>query len=757
MLKGDIIWPRSRRFITKTTWEPVGFFSECLCNSTNFDLMLGFFSSSAISVLSDGFAAFLHNGGKMRLIINDILTESDKEAIEKGKGQSMIEAFDLDNIEALRDTLSDRDRHFFNCLSWLIRNERIEIKIIAPKSGIGIAHTKCGVFSDGINKVAFEGSVNFSKTALIDNKESLTASCSWDGEVDNEKIKDTQEQFNKTFLGNDEDVIYLDAKDIKTRICSKFEAKEITELLDDEYNILENASKQDVPVSVKMALAKAKERVKKAIEKHKPIDVSPELSLGPKFPYSSGPREYQQLAFDNWKNNRQKGLFAMATGTGKTITSLNCLLEIYKRTGSYKAIILVPTIALVDQWEEECKKFNFEHIIKVCTKNSSWRSDVDRLKMTEAIGSDPNLSYIIICTYASYGKDTIFSDLNEFPKKQVLFIADECHNIGAPGILKKISGIPYLRRIGLSATPDRQFDDYGNKKIREFFGAEEKYTYEYSMEEAIKNGVLCKYKYFPHIVRLTDEEMFEYSKISIRLAKLFNFAKGDFTNKGDDLLTALLLKRKRIIHKAENKVDVFTQIINERIKKNGNLKYTLVYVPEGNFPDTYDADIFEKKDIILDDPDSEHLIDVYTQIIRAAGEKVTVKEFTSQSAERESTLKSFANGDLDVLTSMKCLDEGVDVPRSELAIFCSSTGNPRQFIQRRGRILRTHPDKHEAIIHDLIVIPEVNVASDSFEMERKLVETELKRVRNFALLSENVDDTIREMDYTLDYYNLSLF
>ena len=238
---------------------------------------------------------------------------------------------------------------------------------------------------------------------------------------------------------------------------------------------------------------------------------------------------------------------------------------------------------------------------------------------------------------------------------------------------------------------------------------------------------------------------------------MFNYSKGDFSNKGDDLLTALLLKRKRIIHKAENKLGIFQKIVEDRLAQNGSLKYTLVYVPEGNFPDTYEADTFEKRDIILDDPESEHLIDVYTQVIRDAGATVTVKQFTSQSGDREETLKAFASGRLDVLTSMKCLDEGVDVPRSELAIFCSSTGNPRQFIQRRGRILRTHPDKHEAVIHDLIVIPEVNEASDSYRMEQKLVENELKRVRNFALLSENVNDTIQELDYTLGYYNLSLF
>lgn len=106
---------------------------------------------------------------------------------------------------------------------------------------------------------------------------------------------------------------------------------------------------------------------------------------------------------------------------------------------------------------------------------------------------------------------------------------------------------------------------------------------------------------------------------------------------------------------------------------------------------------------------------------------------------------------------MKCLDEGVDVPRSELAIFCASTGNPRQFIQRRGRILRTHKDKEYATIHDLIVIPEVNPESDSYRMEKNLVRTELNRVKNFAMLSRNLDYTIQELDEVLDYYKLSIF
>ena len=757
MLKGDIIWPPHRRFKTKSSWEPIGFFSDCLCNATHFDLMLGFFSSSAISILSDGFATFLHNGGKMRLIINDILTESDKVAIEKGTQDGSLEAFDLDNLETLRDTLSERNRHFFECLSWLIRNDKIEIRIIAPVSGEGIAHTKCGVFSDGISRVAFDGSVNFSRTALIDNKECLTASCSWDGEVEIAKIKDIEKEFLNTFDGHDDSVRYLDASQIKTRITSTFADKELVELLTDEYNILEKYKSEELPVGVTIALARAHEKVKSAIEKYRSKDVvQTNIVEGPHFPYPSGPREYQKTAFANWKANGQKGLFAMATGTGKTITSLNCLYEIYKHSGYYKALILVPTVTLVDQWEEECRKFNFNNIIKVCSRNHSWRNEIDRIKATESIQKDTKLSYVIISTYASYGKVDVFHDLNEFSRKQLLLIADEAHNMGASNISNKLIGIPYLRRIGLSATPERQFDDTGNNRIREFFGAENGYTYEFSMEEAINRGWLCQYYYYPHIVRLTDTEMDEYIRISLRLAKMFNFDKDRF-DKSDDLLTMLLIKRKRIIHKAFNKLDIFKSIINRRLEEKGNLKYTLVYVPEGNFPDTYEADIFDDRDIIKDDAESEHLIDQFTQTIREAGDRITVKQFTSQSTDRERTLKDFASGELEVLTSMKCLDEGVDVPRSELAIFCASTGNPRQFIQRRGRILRTHPDKEYAVIHDLVVVPDVNPSLESFRMERSLVLSELSRVKNFAMLSKNVEDTVQALEQTLEYYKLSLF
>ena len=387
MLK-DITYPPHRRYKSRTQWEPIGFFSECLCNATKFDLMLGFFSSSAINVLADGFASFLYNGGRMRLIINDILTEQDKDAFANSTIDT-LPFFDLTDLESIKSTLSERDAHFFECLSWLIKNDRLEVKIVAPKEGIGISHTKTGAFDDGRDFVAFDGSCNFSRTALVDNIESLTVSCDWDGNIEAEKARDIKEDFEMVFNGNDETVVYKTTEQVRTKLVECFKDKTLLSLLEDEYKLIDQHSKEkSLPSSVKNALEKAKQRVAVAINQLKQDKENKTINvvlpnIEPCFPYPSGPREYQKQAFENWKNNDQKGLFAMATGTGKTITSLNCLLEIYKRNGYYKAIILVPTITLVNQWKQECEKFHFTNIIKVFAKNSEWRSKLERIQMAE--------------------------------------------------------------------------------------------------------------------------------------------------------------------------------------------------------------------------------------------------------------------------------------------------------------------------------------------------------------------------------------
>lgn len=759
MLKTDITWSDDFRYRTKSEWEPAGFFSEALCNATTFDLMLGFFSSAAINVLAYGFAAFIYNGGKMRMIINDILSSDDVSAISMAQEPTELPYFNLNNLEELSLTLNKRDKHFFDCLAWLIRNERIEIKIVRMVNGSGIAHTKCGTFSDGINKIAFNGSVNFSLSALIHNKEELSVNCDWNGPADIGRIRSIQRDFDRAFNGLDSDIEFVQAVDLKGYTLNRDKSRSLDELLNDELDLIEDTKSREIPETVKVILEKAKKKVSAAIEKLSGIQKEKEAE--PHFPYPTGPREYQQEAFEKWKKS-QKGLFAMATGTGKTLTSLNCLLEIYNRKGYYKAIILVPTLTLVDQWEQECKKFNFDHIVKVCSKNKNWKDELDAIKLQEEFNySNKEPNYILIATYASFARDNVFKDLislSSTASKKLLLIADEAHNMGSPRILNRLGGVKFVRRIGLSATPERQFDDTGNAKIRKFFGCEDidGYTFEFSMQEAIDKGYLCRYYYYPHLVRLTDEEMSEYMKISIQLAKFFNYDSESFPG-SDDIIMRLLLKRKRIIHKALNKEKIFEKILKDWYSEKGSLKYTLVYVPEGSRPDNAEADVYDSIESVPDDDYSDALIDTYSSIVQSISPITTVKKFTANTADRNKILEDFAKGSLEVLTSMKCLDEGVNVPRSELAIFCASTGNPRQFIQRRGRILRTHKDKHRAVIHDLVVVPEVSSVSENFKMERSLLASELKRVRDFALLSENADFAYEELCEVLNYYDLSLF
>ena len=722
--------------------SPEKFFNDCLENSKEFDLQLGYFSSATISVLADGFATFISNGGKMRLIINHIVSEEDKEAISKGVHGGVIDCFDLTNFEALRQTFDEYQQQFFECLAFLIYNKRIDIRIIKPRNKKGIAHTKSGQFRDGDSITSFTGSANFTISGLFNNLEEITISRS--DSVDKmvqKKIASQREEFDSIMSGKKRNIEYLSPENLISAIQTNYGDKDIEELLD---------------VEKKLRKIKEDRRIKERLEQSDLV--CDDLNIEPQFPYPSGPRDYQKTAFENWKSNGQKGLFAMATGTGKTITSLNCLFEIYQRKGYYKAIILVPTITLVNQWEQECRKFRFSNITKVYSKNLTWRDEIERILFNEKYRTDrePEVSYIIISTYASYSREKVFKVLNGFDKRRLLMIADECHNMGSGSLVKRLKEIPYLRRIGLSATPERQFDDEGNKKLNKFFGSEEHYTYEYSMEEAIHNGVLCKYMYYPHVVRLTPDEMSAYVEISEKIAKYFNYNTETFDHI-DDILKMKLLERKRIIHKAVNKLDIFKSIIKKRFEEKGNLKYSLIYVPEGNKPDYVGAqDDFDRNENVEDDNDAEHLINIYTQAVTEVDDHVTVRKFVSGQKDRDEILYDFAEGKLQVLTSMKCLDEGVDVPRSELAIFCSSTGNPRQFIQRRGRVLRTHPDKKMAELHDLVVFPEINPYSDSYRMEQSLVRGELQRVRNFANLSENPSYSEMELREVLDHYALTI-
>ncbi len=734
MLK-EVNWSADRSYRTNSDNEPIQFYLDGLCNSRNFDLLLGYFSSAAINVLSLGFASFIHNGGTMRVIFNNILSKSDKDTLSiANEPEFDYNELDLRDIKALRKTLNEYNEHFFECLAYLISIKRIQIKIIKPKLGNGIAHFKSGIFSDENNTIGFKASCNFTAYGLIENLEELDAFLSWENSRSTKMINRQTNDFNTIFDELDSNIEYLDVRSVEVAIQSEFGGKTEQELLIQEKELL--FKKGELFKNVK--LKKIIDRINDKID---------EISSLPRFPYAAGPREYQKVAYTNWVRNNHQGIFAMATGTGKTITSLNCLLEEYNisETKTYHALILVPTLILVEQWENECKQFNFQDIILVSSK-TNWEYD---LATTLSISKRTPTSFIIIATYASFVKSKFQNSLPSLPGN-TLIIADEAHNIGSPSILLTLSKITLLKRIGLSATPKRNYDEIGSDAMSAFFNDRPPYTYSFSMERAIDEGILCKYYYYPHIVQLTNEELLEYVEISKKLARFFNIKTGDFD--GSDIAEMLLLKRKRILHKAENKLDTTISILKSKFKTDKGLSYCFIYVPEGS--------VSEDSEDGLADDESIKIINQYSREIGRIDEKIRVNQFVSGMKDRNQILNQFKSGKIHVLASMKCLDEGVDIPRAEFAIFCSSTGNPRQFIQRRGRILRKHPEKDIAIIHDLVVVPDVsqsNGDSETFKLERSMVEKEIERVMYFASLAINPHETEEVFNAICEHYDLNIY
>ena len=381
-------------------------------------------------------------------------------------------------------------------------------------------------------------------------------------------------------------------------------------------------------------------------------------------------RDYQLEALENWKANNYIGFFEMATGTGKTITALNCALELYETDGYLQLIILVPTITLATQWAEEAENFNFDNIIIANSANKKWLKQVTSV-INLSFFSNPNVT--IITTYATFITPNFQSVVNAF-SRDVCLIADEAHNFGTARHIAKYPR-KFKRRIGLSATPKRHFDEEETEKLLDFFGAANGVTFEFGMQKAIDNGFLCKYFYYPYPVYLTDDEMEDYIIISKKLLKFFNPATKRF--KENPVVTRLLLRRKSIIHKAAYKLNCFRTILRKLTQEQEELKYTLVYVPEGISQ--------------TENTESAKIIDEYATVISKEF-NLNQHQFTGETKHRDTILKQFSKGTLNILTAMKCLDEGIAVKRTEIAIFGASTSNPRQFIQRRGRVLRTHPD-----------------------------------------------------------------
>jgi superfamily II DNA or RNA helicase len=731
----NIDFPVTLKISSTGEMIPLQFFGEVIPVSKKIQFKLGYFSSNSISTLSYGFAQFIYNGGNIDFLINHFVTENDFKllndnlVLDHGFYNS-IESNIISDLEKLNDVLTKKQvNHFYNCLRYLIDNNRISITPVTTKTG-EISHYKEALFWDeDDNVINIVGSCNFTYKGIVCNGESFVINRSWGENSEKANISNEIKEYQTIFNKESKEFIYLNPEKLINIVKEKSISLNEKELLEEELNLvnIESNNYTEEEIKIKTVNSVLKDKFEKSIEG---------LAMKPKFPAPFMPREYQHIAYANWVKNNFSGVFGMATGTGKTKTSLNCVVNEYKKTNNYYVIILVPSIALLNQWEEEVVEFNFQYILKIGGGNN-WEKEFSNYVSNFVAGIKKSL--VIISTYASFTTTKFQKYFNKIESDFIL-IADEAHNMGAKNIKISMNNSLIKKRIGLSATPKRIYDPEGTEFIDAFFKDKEPYTYSFSMKEAMDKDFLCNYKYYPVIVELNEDELEEYIEISKKLLKFFDFDKGEF--KKDPIVEILLLKRKSIIHKANNKIECFKNILFE-LKQINKLKYIFTYIPEGF--------IYE------DDGTSERMLNKFLVAGHELLPNLKMNSYIADGQNLNDLLRGFAEGKIDMLFAMKMLDEGVDVPRAEIGIFASSTGNPRQFIQRRGRLLRKHKDKPYATIYDMVVIPKLNDNNvELFNMEKNLVHNELRRVGYFASLALNFYDSRQALENVCSKYNLDL-
>ncbi|MEC4817356.1 MAG: DNA phosphorothioation system restriction enzyme [Scytonema sp. PMC 1069.18] len=439
----------------------------------------------------------------------------------------------------------------------------------------------------------------------------------------------------------------------------------------------------------------------------------------PKLPSTVKLRAYQRQAVKNWFANNGRGTLKMATGSGKTITALAIVCELYKQINLQALLVVCPYRHLVTQWERECQKFNLQPILAF-ENLRTWQSQLSTQLYNLRSGSQPFLT--VITSNSTLIGDGFQSQLKYFPER-TLIIGDEAHNLGAPRLEESLPRRVGLR-LALSATPERYFDEDGTQSLFDYFGPV--LQPEFTLRDAIAQGALVHYLYYPILVELTETESRAYAKLTQKIGRALlyrerdNIELADFESSED--LKPLLMQRARLIGAAENKLTALRELMVNRRETT----HTLFYCSDGSL------DVGQRSNL--------HQLKAVAKILGVElGYKVSTYTAQTPLEEREVLRRQFESGELQGLVAIRCLDEGVDIPAIQTAVILASSGNPRQFIQRRGRVLRPHPGKDRATIFDMIVLPP-DLDRNTLEVERNLLRKELLRFVEFADLADNAGE-----------------
>jgi DNA phosphorothioation system restriction enzyme len=434
-------------------------------------------------------------------------------------------------------------------------------------------------------------------------------------------------------------------------------------------------------------------------------------------------RDYQQEAIRRWSDESGRGILRMATGTGKTVTALLAASQVADSVDNpLLVVIAVPYQHLVDQWAEEVESFNSRPVLAYESRRN-WQPKLER-ELLE-LNSGSRKICVVVTTHRTLSGESPRQTISRAQCSAIL-IADEVHHMGAPHTQNALMD-DFSLRLGLSATPERWYDDEGTAALNNYFGGT---VFDYGLERAIDAGILCEYYYVPHIVELEDDEMEVYMQLTKQIGSLMARANSDDPSTAleeNEALQQALFKRARLIGTARQKLDVLMDLFERQTEHS----HSLVYCSDGSTG--------------VDTKGHRH-VDATTRRLREET-NLNIERFTAREdqGERERLLSGFESGDIDVLTSIRCLDEGVDVPATKTAYLLASTTNPRQYVQRRGRILRRHANKEFAVIHDFVTVPDTSrhpkmLSDEQYNVEQKLIRKELERVSTFTDAARNHPD-----------------
>ena len=657
--------------------------------SSQVDCMVGFFSSGVLASLAPGLATYIAGSARsFRLLVSPFLRQEDHQAIEHG-----VKTRDQVAEELIGDVIISVDllqQHTLKCLSWLLRAGRIEIKVALLKGAL--FHPKVWLFEDGQNSITVHGSSNVTYSGIMRNFEQVAIANSWTDANQKYIVEKLRFQFDRLWANKEENCMVIPIPQaLRKRLIKDYHSENPPS--EKEYKDLYSQAQKTNEVSEPIALPEFK---------------GASFEIPSWLRYEDGPYEHQGKAVRAWCENDYQGILSIATGGGKTLTSLVAASLLSQKLDKLFVVIAVPTTALLNQWQSDVRSFSAEPIN---TLGSNAKTVKRQLKEAgRKLRLNLSKAEVLLITHDSLKSD--HSIQIEILSRDIptLLIGDEVHNLGSEGF--KNSPPDYFKyRLGLSATYERAFDEDGNAFLLRYFGD---VVFDYPLEKAIGN-CLVPYEYYAHEVSLTAEEEEDFLDITYEIKKLSyasNFSDGDHTK---ERLKRLFLKRRRIIESASQKIDVFDQVLP--LSKDA-IQRTLIFCTD-KFP--------------------EQLNEVNAVLNTRSLE---FHQITQEETQNPNTLKrlvsSFSNGDLQALTSKRVLDEGFNVPQTEVAYLLASQTGKRQWIQRLGRILRLSPstNKRIAVLHDLIVVPPS--LGESFDEDFKsMVRSEYERVQFFTKLSQN--------------------